>query len=198
MTPPSPQGETRRLIAVSCGIQVGPRVQRSHLSLEDLRNARVALLPRLALHPRVQQRERYTYRDKRRRHGGREASRGPGSGMVWSSPPSFFISAAIPGSGPLSSTSPHDPTHTCAPRPESPDRPATKEYTDHLDKTSTQPWRGPGRASASPNQLPVCDAYYSLLYICVWAVRAPSHHPWAALSPSPSRMPTSLRMSLHS
>ena len=29
MTPPSPQ-ETRRLIAVSCGIQVGPRVQRSH------------------------------------------------------------------------------------------------------------------------------------------------------------------------
>ena len=60
MTPPSPQGKTRRLIAVSCGIQVGPTVQRSHPFSRGscATQPRRAHLPRLALHPRVQQRER--------------------------------------------------------------------------------------------------------------------------------------------
>ena len=48
MTPPSPQGETRQLIAVSCGIQVGPTVQRYlPVSRGSCANARVALSPEL-------------------------------------------------------------------------------------------------------------------------------------------------------
>ena len=66
MIPPSPQGETRRLIAVSCGIQVGPTVQGSLLvSRGSCASKRVALSPWLARHSLAQ---RATYRDKAKAH----------------------------------------------------------------------------------------------------------------------------------